>query len=274
MEHLKSINRAVLDFDFEKVCSISLSNINVYACLVCGKYYQGRGKMSHAFIHSLNEHHYVFLNLHTLKFWILPDSFEIMDDSLDDIKFAVNPNYETKDLVTISYINQKKYYPGFVGLNNLKATDYINVVIQALMRVDPLRDYLLFERPNSELWSRFSLLFRKMCNPRAFKPHVSPHELVQEIISGKRFKILKQEDPAILLEWLLESVPKKVFTGSLIAETKETKKRVLKEFNILHLDLPPMPLFQAESEKNLIPQCNLMDLLQKYNGTKLTVLKI
>lgn len=32
----------MLDFDFEKVCSVSLSNLNVYACLVCGKYYQGR----------------------------------------------------------------------------------------------------------------------------------------------------------------------------------------------------------------------------------------
>lgn len=33
--------RSVLDFDFEKLCSISLSHINVYACLVCGKYFQG-----------------------------------------------------------------------------------------------------------------------------------------------------------------------------------------------------------------------------------------
>lgn len=31
----------MLDFDFEKLCSISLSHINVYACLVCGKYFQG-----------------------------------------------------------------------------------------------------------------------------------------------------------------------------------------------------------------------------------------
>lgn len=39
--HLK-INRNLLDFDFEKLCSVSLSNINIYACLVCGKYFQGR----------------------------------------------------------------------------------------------------------------------------------------------------------------------------------------------------------------------------------------
>ena len=32
--------RGVLDFDFEKLCSISLSHVNVYACMVCGKYFQ------------------------------------------------------------------------------------------------------------------------------------------------------------------------------------------------------------------------------------------
>ena len=33
--------RSVLDFDFEKLCTVSLSHLNVYACLVCGKYFQG-----------------------------------------------------------------------------------------------------------------------------------------------------------------------------------------------------------------------------------------
>lgn len=31
-----------LDFDFEKCCSVTLSHVNVYVCLVCGKYYQVR----------------------------------------------------------------------------------------------------------------------------------------------------------------------------------------------------------------------------------------
>ena len=38
--YLDTIDRGVLDFDFEKLCSVSLSRINVYACLVCGKYFQ------------------------------------------------------------------------------------------------------------------------------------------------------------------------------------------------------------------------------------------
>jgi U4/U6.U5 tri-snRNP-associated protein 2 len=61
------INRAVLDFDFEKLCSISLSNINIYGCLVCGKYFQGRGRKSYAYSHSIHEDHHVFINLETTK---------------------------------------------------------------------------------------------------------------------------------------------------------------------------------------------------------------
>ena len=61
------INRAVLDFDFEKVCSVSSSNINIYGCLVCGKYFQGRGRSSYAFAHAIHDDHHVFINLETTK---------------------------------------------------------------------------------------------------------------------------------------------------------------------------------------------------------------
>ena len=44
--YLDTIDRAVLDFDFEKLCSISLSNNNVYACLVCCKYFQVRNSIN------------------------------------------------------------------------------------------------------------------------------------------------------------------------------------------------------------------------------------
>ena len=40
--YLDTIDRNVLDFDFEKLCSVSLSRVNVYVCLVCGKYFQVR----------------------------------------------------------------------------------------------------------------------------------------------------------------------------------------------------------------------------------------
>jgi U4/U6.U5 tri-snRNP-associated protein 2 len=61
------VNRSMLDFDFERLCSVTLSHINVYACLTCGKYFQGRGKKSPAYAHSIHEDHHVYLNLDALK---------------------------------------------------------------------------------------------------------------------------------------------------------------------------------------------------------------
>lgn len=45
---LDTVDRQVLDFDFEKKCSVSGIGVFVYACLICGKYYQGKGKNSHS----------------------------------------------------------------------------------------------------------------------------------------------------------------------------------------------------------------------------------
>lgn len=41
-------------------------------------------------------------------------------------------------------LDGKEYLAGFVGLNNLKNTDYVNVIIQSLCRVPALRDFLIF----------------------------------------------------------------------------------------------------------------------------------
>ena len=83
----------MLDFDFRKLCSVSLSDFNVYACFVCGKYYQGRGLKSHAYTHSLEAGHHIYINLQTEKVYCLPDGYEINDPSLDDIRHVLNPRY-------------------------------------------------------------------------------------------------------------------------------------------------------------------------------------
>lgn len=70
------------------------------------------------------------------------------------------------------------YLPGFVGLNNLKCTDFINVVLQAVAHVRPLRSELL----NSEALAGVSMPFvhrlsevvRKMWSPHNFKNCVRP----------------------------------------------------------------------------------------------------
>lgn len=46
---LVPLDRHVLDFDFEKLCSVSLSGDNVYCDLVDGKFFQGRGKDTPAY---------------------------------------------------------------------------------------------------------------------------------------------------------------------------------------------------------------------------------
>ncbi|PNH11443.1 U4/U6.U5 tri-snRNP-associated protein 2 [Tetrabaena socialis] len=61
--YLDTISRQNLDFDFEKCCSVSLSPVNVYVCLVCGKYFQGRGLCTHAYTHSLESAHHMFMKL-------------------------------------------------------------------------------------------------------------------------------------------------------------------------------------------------------------------
>lgn len=65
--YLDTINRKLLDFDFEKICSVTLRSSNVYACLVCGRYFQGRSVNSPAYSHSINAEHHVFMNLQNGK---------------------------------------------------------------------------------------------------------------------------------------------------------------------------------------------------------------
>ena len=72
-----------------------------------------------------------------------------------------------------------------VGLNNIKDTDFVNVVIQSLMRVTPLRDFFLLTdnytprgaaasvaRAPSVLLQRFGELTRKVWHARNFKGQV------------------------------------------------------------------------------------------------------
>ncbi|KAK1272393.1 Ubiquitin carboxyl-terminal hydrolase 8 [Acorus gramineus] len=217
--YLDTVNRQVLDFDFEKFCSVSLSNLNVYACLVCGKYYQGRGLNSHAYTHSLEAGHHVYINLRTERVYCLPDGYEINDPSLDDIRHVLNPRF-TMDQVLQLDINKQwsraldgsNYLPGMVGLNNIKETDFVNVIIQSLMRVTPLRNFFLipdnYKDCKSPLVQRFGELTRKVWHARNFKGQVSPHEFLQAVMksSKKRFRIGAQSDPVEFMSWLLNTL--------------------------------------------------------------------
>jgi hypothetical protein len=148
--YLDTINRNYLDFDNEKLCSVTLSNLNVYACLVCGKFFQGRSKSSVAYTHSVQCGHFVFINLHDCRAYCLPDNYEIHDTSLDDIKRCLAPKFSAEEVVALDSNSSLArdvygitYLPGFVGLNNLKATDYMNVVLHALAHIPTIRNFFL-----------------------------------------------------------------------------------------------------------------------------------
>ena len=117
--YLDTINRSVLDFDFEKLCSVTLSNINVYACLVCGKYYQGRGPKSHAYFHALDTGHHVYINMQSKRVYVLPEGYEVKSRSLEDIKFVVDPRLSREEVSKLDKeakeafdLGGKKYRPG------------------------------------------------------------------------------------------------------------------------------------------------------------------
>ena len=212
--YLDTINRHLLDFDFEKVCSQSLSTQNVYSCLVCGKFFQGRGPKTHAYTHATLCGHHMFAHLDTCKIYCLPDNYEVVDSSLDDVIRCLRPSFTPERIEQLDKVatlardvHGVAYLPGFCGLNNLKKTDYINVVVHQLAHVRPLRDFFLDprnykDRP-SPLVREFGALLRKIWSRDNFKSVVSPHELVQEVTraSKLRFKIGTSADAADFLVW-------------------------------------------------------------------------
>ncbi|KAL3728417.1 hypothetical protein ACJRO7_033061 [Eucalyptus globulus] len=131
------------------------------------------------------------------------------------------------------------YLPGMVGLNNIKETDFVNVTIQSLMRVTPLRNFFLipenYQHSKSPLVHRFGELTRKIWHARNFKGQVSPHEFLQAVMkaSKKRFRIGAQSDPVEFMSWLLNTLHADLKTSkkksSIIHECFQGELEVIKE---------------------------------------------
>merc|ERR1711977_20665 len=299
--YLDTINRAALDFDFQKCCSISLSLVNVYTCLVCGKYLQGRGKNTHAYIHCLEVGHHMFMRLEDGSVWCLPETYKVDDRSLDDIKAFLNPTFSKEDVACLDKsihwsraLDGSEYMPGLIGLNNMKANDYVNVVLQILARVRPIRDFFLssaqYHDISLPLVQRTSELLKKIWHPKQFKGQVSPHEFMQTVMakSTRRFLIENQGDPLFFLRWLINELHSELTHGkpkgqSIITESFQGEAEVWTEgtkysissyrskvewvpFLMLGLELPQTPLFKDAFERMQIPQVPLFQLLNKYNG--------
>ena len=155
--------------------------------------------------------------------YVLPDGYPVSDPSLEDIAYVLAPSFSPASIATLSSpahlfkpsydLTSKPYIPGYIGLNNIKKNDHMNVIIHSLLHVPPLRNFLLlssFRGKESELLKRFAGLAKKVWNPRLFKSQVSPHEFLQEVnrASAGKFRLEKQGDPVEFLGWLLNRLHK------------------------------------------------------------------
>ena len=251
--YLDTINRRLLDFDAERVCSVSNSNLHIYACLVCGRYFQGRSPQSHAYNHAATASHHLFIHLDTARIWCLPDGYEVNDVTLRDIQYNLKPTFTPADIAALDTglrrlrtagAGDEGYVVGLMGLNNLKQTDWLNVVLQSLVRVTHFRNHFLLASYNTTdtataafvpasttlsvssslqssaqavaLLPSFTLLMRKLCNTRAFRGHVSPHELLHALstASNGQFRIDQSADPLQFLSFLLNRLDREIKVGT------------------------------------------------------------
>ena len=106
------------------------------------------------------------LFMRLLQIYCLPENYEVFDKYLDDIKVrktkkyafkvfmfyqnVVKPTFTAEDIQRLDTcskqvldLSKKSYLPGYVGLNNIKANDYVNTCFQALAHIGPLRNFFL-----------------------------------------------------------------------------------------------------------------------------------
>jgi len=304
--YLDQINRKILDFDNRKLCSVTMSGLNAYGCLVCGVYFGGRTRGTPAYDHSLKTGHKMFIHLEDSRIFCLPEDYEIIDTTLNDIKHNLHPTFskqEIKDIdVKVQYahaLDGNDYLPGVLGLNDLTQTSWANSVIQCLLKVKPLRNFFIEKNnyhPNkSALVNVYGELVRKYHNARNFKNHISPHEILQAVLdrSNKQFQVGQNSDPLEFLGWMLHALHEdlggtkkkptiisKVFQGQVLIERTEIPGKNFAEveykktpFLYLLLELPEMPLFKDGQQEKFIPQVSLQDILSKFDGKQVEVLK-
>ena len=244
--HLSEINRKALDFDMDRVCSTTLSNQNVYCCLVCGKFFCGRSRGTPAHTHSVQCGHFVFVNLHTTGIFCLPDDYEVFDSSLDDIKYCLQPTFDGPQLtgldrnVTLSRdVSGTAYLPGYVGMNNLNRTDYINTALHILAHIRPVRDFFLqpsnYASCRCVVVHKFGEVMRKLWSRGNFKSIVSPHGFVHSIsvASKGRFKVGCQAQVVEFFSWLLNTLHDGL-VSSVVATAASNKKRARGQYDRSH----------------------------------------
>lgn len=160
--------------------------------------------------------------------YCLPDGYEVVDSSLDDVKRSLAPSFSQEEVRRLSADNSLlardvhgvSYLPGFVGLNNLTHTDYFNTVLHALSHVEPIRDFFLLPENyagcRDSLVNQFGSTLRKLWSRHNFKSVVSPQELLHEVTtaSQRRFQIGRKVRDRLLPLLALTTASRSVWSCS------------------------------------------------------------
>ncbi|KAK9172619.1 Ubiquitin carboxyl-terminal hydrolase family protein [Cryptosporidium meleagridis] len=284
--YLSSIKRSVLDFDYEKICSVTLREEHIYCCLVCGINYQGKGKDSIAYKHSLELRHHLFINLTNSSIICLPNDYEIYEHSLEDIKGYLQPRFNSEIISSSLYDVSRtfdgiEFFPGFIGLSNFGNNDSLNSIILILSRITEFRDLCLsYQLYSKEIEKRipdpllFSIIesIQKIYNPNNLKGKFSPYNLVKiiEKKSNGKFSFSKISnsstssnsfiqsnvgiqsstliDPMALFSWIIYYLKKKI-------------DKYLRKFQIKFI--PDIQKDANKSHMNIIDACIRGELNKK-----------
>jgi U4/U6.U5 tri-snRNP-associated protein 2 len=147
--YLDTITRTLLDFDLPISCSVTLSSgPHIYACLVCGQFFRGKGPNTPAHTHSVETGHAVYVHLTKGTFWCLPDGYEIVDSSLDDIQRALRPRFSEREIGNLDsnvvlgrdlfgrrYVSQKVFFYKISFLSLLPLTLFAALYIILLFTI-------------------------------------------------------------------------------------------------------------------------------------------
>lgn len=74
--------------------------------------------------------HHVYINIQTLKVYVLPEGYEVKNETLDDIKYVVSPTYTKEDVQKLDrriFVDRwdlagKKYTPGWFSVFRVTPT--------------------------------------------------------------------------------------------------------------------------------------------------------
>lgn len=236
VELKRNINLQKLDFELPVCCSINLSTNNIYCCLQCGNFFQGRSQHSPAFQHSITSRtnttqHNLFVNLQTTEFFWLPQNIKVNLDEIDNdslkalliqLKCCIKPTFNNDLIKKIPYscytlIDKDKYITGFIGINQSHSSNlsirHINVILLLLAHIKPIRDYFLLSTKmenkisNNRLINIVSLLIQKLWSPVLLRPHISSSELINNLMIEHNSIFLKDginnNNPRTILNWLI-----------------------------------------------------------------------